>query len=150
MLAPDYRIRSFESITQLCDPELCDETDPNPSDAGGFRGPFGEAWKVAKDLRILPRDGAGHGTVRRGVGRREGVRQPKAATKKPATGSRRPTQFEALGHNQPERFQQFLGGLRPSDQPTVHFLDLLLPHSSWRYLPSGLTYPFARLLGKDG
>ena len=50
MLAPDYRIRSFESITQLCDPELCDETDPNPSDAGGFRGLFDETWKVAKDL----------------------------------------------------------------------------------------------------
>ena len=30
----------------------------------------------------------------------------------------------------------------------MHFLHLLLPHSSWRYLPSGLTYPFPRLLGK--
>ena len=27
-LAPDYRIRAFETITQLCDPALCVNTDP--------------------------------------------------------------------------------------------------------------------------
>ena len=150
MLAPDYRIRSFESITQLCDPELCDETDPNPSDAGGFRGLFGEAWKVAKDL-ANPYDETAPDTEQfdeESAGEKASG-EPKAATKKPADGfAKTQPNFEALGHNQPERFQQFLGGLRPSDQPTVHFLHLLLPHSSWRYLPSGLTYPFPRLLGK--
>ena len=149
LLAPDYRIRSFESITQLCDPELCDETDPNPSDAGGLRGLFDEAWKVAKDLanpfhetapdtEQFDEESAGE--------KASGTAKP--ATKKPGDGfaKTRPN-FEALGHNQPERFQQFLEGLQPSAQPTVHFLHLLLPHSSWRYLPSGMTYPFGRLLG---
>ncbi len=150
MLAPDYRIRSFESITQLCDPELCDETDPNPSDAGGFRGLFDETWKVAKDL-ANPNHESSPDTEQfdeESAGEKASG-EAKPATKE-QTGGFAKTQpnFEALGHNQPERFQQFLEGLRPSDQPTVHFLHLLLPHSSWRYLPSGLTYPFPRLLGK--
>jgi hypothetical protein len=134
MLAPDYRIRSFESITQLCDPELCDETDPNSSDAGGFRGLIDEAWKVAKEL-AAPYDETSPDTEQFDEESAGGFAKTKP-------------NFDALGHNQPERFQQFLEGLRPSDQPTVHFLHLLLPHSSWRYLPSGLTYPFPRLLGK--
>jgi len=150
LLAPDYRIRSFESITQLCDPELCDETDPNPSDAGGLRGLFDEAWKVGKDLadpyqetspdtEQFDEESAGD----------KASGEAKPGTTKPSGGfAKTQPNFEALGHNQPERFQQFLEGLRPSDQPTVHFLHLLLPHSSWRYLPSGLTYPFPRLLGK--
>ena len=28
LLAPDYRIRAFETITQLCDPALCVDTRP--------------------------------------------------------------------------------------------------------------------------
>jgi hypothetical protein len=150
LLAPDYRIRSFESITQLCDPELCDETDPNPADAGGLRGLFDEAWKVAKDL-ANPNQETAPDTEQfdeESAGEKaSGEAMP--TTKKPADGfAKTQPNFEALGHNQPERFQQFLEGLRPSDQPTVHFLHLLLPHSSWRYLPSGMTYPFGRLLGK--
>ena len=43
--------------------------------------------------------------------------------------------------NQPERFQRFVAGLKPSDEPTMHFLHLLLPHHPWRYLPSGATHP---------
>ena len=54
--------------------------------------------------------------------------------------------WKKLKANQPERFQRFLAGLRPSDRPTLNFLHLLLPHHPWRYLPSGSTHP-DRLLG---
>lgn len=145
LLAPDYRIRSFESITQLCDPELCDETDPDPSDAGGFRGLLDETWKVAKDL-ANPSDKTSPDTEQFDE---QPAGEKASGEAKPAGGfAKTQPNFEALGDNQPERFQQFLEGLRPSEQPTVQFLHLLLPHSSWRYLPSGRTYPFPRLLGK--
>ena len=140
LLAPDYRIRSFESITQLCDPAVCDETDPDPSDGGGMRGLLDQTVKVAKNL-ANPFDRSSPDT--------EQFDEESAAEAASGAGfARTQPNFEGLGHSQPERFQQFLSGLRSNDEPTVHFLHLLLPHSSWRYLPSGLTYPFGRLLGK--
>jgi hypothetical protein len=40
------------------------------------------------------------------------------------------------------RFDDFLRGLQRSDRPTLHFLHVLLPDQSWRYLPSGVEYSF--------
>src|SRR5690606_37206869 len=54
--------------------------------------------------------------------------------------------FHEVGTNQPVRFQRFLDGLdgwaadAADDRPTLHFLHLLMPHTPWRYLPSGLRY----------
>ena len=50
LLAPDYRIRPFETITQLCDPAVCEKTEPPNSDSGGLRGLLGQTWDVAKVL----------------------------------------------------------------------------------------------------
>ena len=68
-LAPDYRIRAFETITQLCDPARCDNTDPAGGDHG-LRGLLGQTWQVAKTLaKPYDDDCARLGPVRRGVGR---------------------------------------------------------------------------------
>ena len=58
--------------------------------------------------------------------------------------------WKTLKANQPDRFQRFLAGLRPSDKPTLNFLHLLLPHHPWRYLPSGATHPDKLLGGRKG
>ncbi len=37
-------------------------------------------------------------------------------------------------------FADFVGSIRPSGRPTLHFLNILLPHAPWEYLPSGRIY----------
>ena len=37
-------------------------------------------------------------------------------------------------------FADFLGSIRPSERPTLYFLNILLPHAPWEYLPSGRIY----------
>ena len=38
----------------------------------------------------------------------------------------------------PERFRtRFLGSMRPTSSPTLHFMHLVLPHQPWRYYPGG-------------
>ncbi|MGH8938162.1 MAG: sulfatase-like hydrolase/transferase, partial [Actinomycetes bacterium] len=49
LLAPDYRIRPFETITQLCDPAMCEEAELREDDRG-LGGLFGQTWQVAKAL----------------------------------------------------------------------------------------------------
>lgn len=142
LLAPDYRIRAFETITQLCDPTLCAATEPAGGDRG-LGGLFGQTWQLAKTLAKPYDDQAGTseqfaetsaGTVRR--------TQQGASMSQP--------NWKSLKANQPERFQRFLGGLRPHDRPTMHFLHLLLPHHPWRYLPSGAIHPDRVLGGVKG
>ncbi len=37
--------------------------------------------------------------------------------------------------------QTFIEEIEPADGPVLHYLHVLLPHKSWRYLPSGARYP---------
>jgi hypothetical protein len=53
--------------------------------------------------------------------------------------------FNQLKANQPSRFNAFLDQLRPSDQPALHFLHILLPHQPWKYLPSGVQYSYPKI-----
>jgi hypothetical protein len=45
-----------------------------------------------------------------------------------------------LGGGRPERFARWLGSVRATPKPTLFFKHVLLPHSPWRYLPSGRQY----------
>jgi sulfatase-like protein len=48
---------------------------------------------------------------------------------------------DASGHHDPGRIDpRFLASLRPRPQPALWYLHLMLPHSPWRYLPSGERY----------
>lgn len=49
--------------------------------------------------------------------------------------------FDAFDGFQPGRFAQFLDRMGTARGPTVHYLHLLLPHTPWRLMPSGLAYP---------
>lgn len=141
LLAPNYRIRAFETITQLCDPALCDEADEPSGSDRGMTGLFGQTWQVAKKLAKPYDDSApiSDQFAEESAGK---AAKPKLTIDKAQTQPN----WKSLRANQPERFQRFVAGLSPSDEPTVHFLHLLLPHHPWRYLPSGATHP-PRLLG---
>ena len=48
---------------------------------------------------------------------------------------------DASGNHDPGRIDpRFLDSLRPRSQPALWYLHLMLPHSPWRYLPSGERY----------
>jgi hypothetical protein len=48
---------------------------------------------------------------------------------------------DASAHHDPGRIdRRFLGSLRPQPRPSLWYLHLMLPHSPWRYLPSGARY----------
>lgn len=142
LLAPHYRIRAFETITQLCAPTSCETVAP----AGdrGFDELLGQTWQVAKAI-AAPYDSSAPVSdqfAEESAGENGGVRLEVEELSEP--------RWSALRENQPRRFRQFLAGLRQREQPTVDFLHLLLPHHPWRYLPSGLTYPPKDLGGRKG
>jgi hypothetical protein len=138
LLSADYRIRPFETITQMCDPAICDDAGLPRSDTG-LRGLFGQTLRVAKDI-------AGPYESKTKISDQfveESAAQRKEARAKARADGRtsEKTNWKRLKDNQPERFQRFVAGLQKADKPTLHFLHLLLPHAPWRYLPSGATYP---------
>jgi arylsulfatase A-like enzyme len=48
---------------------------------------------------------------------------------------------DASAHHDPGRIdRRFLGSLRPQPRPSLWYLHVMLPHSPWRYLPSGARY----------
>jgi sulfatase-like protein len=59
---------------------------------------------------------------------------------------------DASAHHDPGRIdRRFLESLRPQPEPSLWYLHLMLPHSPWRYLPSGARYdvPPAPAWGPD-
>jgi hypothetical protein len=133
MLAGSYQLRVFETISELCPPQLCTE--------GGIGRPTGlypmlhDTAHIAKQI-VSPNPQKGDLTQEF----TEGV----DVTSKPVTDpSKLPNAqflFDRAALNQPNRFTEFVKGLTPSDKPTLHFLHLLLPHAPWRYLPSEKQY----------
>ncbi|MDH3706100.1 MAG: sulfatase-like hydrolase/transferase, partial [Acidimicrobiia bacterium] len=49
---------------------------------------------------------------------------------------------------QPQRYQDMLDTIVPTDEPTLWFLHLLLPHFPWRFHPDGTEYAVPAALGE--
>lgn len=137
-----YQIHAQESISQLCPPSACPDRDS--AARGGLPTLFRESGVLLREL-LSPSDA--------------GARDPedtfqeltaKEAGTDAVTMSNPQFRWAALDENQPARFTEFLAALRPSDRPTLHFLHLLLPHSPWNYLPSGIRYESPRGMSNDG
>jgi hypothetical protein len=137
LLGGSYRIEAQESVARLCPPQLCETDGKQPG----------------RVLPVLLKDSAG--LLRQIVSPKDAQRDP-TTTYREATVAERagktgppaddtsigPTfRFNRLSDNQPARFSDFLQELQPSAAPTLHFLHLLMPHSPWNYLPSGMRYP---------
>ena len=48
--------------------------------------------------------------------------------------------FQADWSSRERRFQDFIASIDPSRNPSLYFLHSMLPHASWKYLPSGEYY----------
>lgn len=58
---------------------------------------------------------------------------------------------DAGKHNDPGRIAPaFLGSLRPGSRPALWYVHFMLPHSPWRYLPSGRRYSIRQAPGWGG
>ncbi len=124
-----YEVEAIETISRLCPPWQCG--DAAGSAQGGLPTAFAETSALLGQL-VSPREPQRRVT--------EAFREPTVTELGPRFLFR-----EARSENRPARFLDFLGWLDPDvleahDQPTLHFLHLLLPHSPWVHLPSGTQY----------
>ena len=111
----DYRYKIREALTNLCPVARCGR-----SGAGGARALLGRAAELYRD-----------------------VASPASTAVDPQATFADQVQIDvnAFGRNQPRLMFDFLAGMQAGEAPSVHYLHLLLPHSPWRLLPSGLSYP---------
>jgi hypothetical protein len=143
LLGDAYRIEAWENITQLCPPERCAGRPGQPR--GGVTTMLRESASLLGEL-ASPYDSTRDPTAtfqERTLGEdiREGDRDPDVGPE---------FRMNRLGDSQPARFTEFLASLRPTTEPTLRFLHLLMPHSPWAYLPSGQRYQGPRGLPIDG
>ncbi|WBB98974.1 sulfatase-like hydrolase/transferase [Solwaraspora sp. WMMA2080] len=143
LLGPAYQVEAWENVTQLCPPQHC-RGRPG-QDRGSLPVMLRETAALYGQL-ISPDDSLDDPAA--------SFREPtvaddiRANDKSPDAGPG--FRMSRLKENQPARFTEFLGSLRPRDTPTLHFLHLLMPHSPWTYLPSGMRYDGPGGLPYDG
>jgi len=130
LLSSRYDLRVQESITQLCPPRSCDR---DAARRGGLSTMLGESATLLSEI-VSPEDTLRDPTA--------GFAEPTVAEDDAPPPTDPKFRWDTLDDNQPVRFRQFVTGVAgtPDDRPDLHFLHLLLPHTPWRYLPSGMRY----------
>ena len=132
LLGGNYDLDVTERITRLCPTSLC-------ATAGGRsgRGPvadvtdlLAEAREVFVD-RLTPGDQSGPET--------DVFVEPTEAVERAREGAE-DQRFEDLLDPRPASVNRFLRGIRAGEDPTVHFLHLLEPHTPYLDLPDGRRY----------
>ncbi len=154
LLGKRYTLRVSEQVTRLCPTRYCPQAALQAPLLDRQRGLFYDV-AVGYMHRVLPGALAGELPP---IGERWGGfgKTPDAEVKARVIGALNQEAWikleaEAGGQTQGQ-FQGFLRTLRPSaKRPSLYFEHALLPHSPWRYLPSGVAYPHADLAaGVDG
>ena len=115
LLGGRYRLEAFEQSTSLCPPSLC-------RDAARSFG--AQVASLTSDSSVVYL----HAVLPEDVARRL----------PPVT--ERWAGFLDSPRDEPARFSRLLASLGPSPRPVLYYGHFLLPHSPWRYLPSGETY----------
>jgi hypothetical protein len=143
LLGDVYDLKVEETIAQLCPPRECGAQD-EPA-GGSAHAVLGESATLVKDL-LSPAEDTKDPTA----SFREQTVAPDDRSTKARTDKNAMFRFGQLSKSQPARFVTFLEGLKPSDRPTLHFLHLLLPHTPYRFLPSGTEYSSPGSVAKTG
>jgi hypothetical protein len=145
-----YAMHVHEPVTQLCPTDLCPRT----------REPFAARMSsLGEDLAVV----YGHVVLPDRISKRlpsvtetwQGFGKEHAAAAlaaKPLAVRNDDDVDAAVGRQlwEDQRFQmeRFVASIGPVDEPTLFFVHSMLPHSPWRFLPSGRQYGDA--LGIDG
>jgi Sulfatase len=133
LLGGTYDLNVYESQTHLCPPELCDTgREALPERVSSLLSDL----SVVYGHLVLPEDLADElpsiSTAWRDFG--DG---PQALLQEgPALSGGRPAAYTGRD----AEVQEFVDSLAPSEQPTLSFLHVLLPHHPWEYLPDGKLY----------
>jgi hypothetical protein len=138
LLARSHDLKVSESLTQLCPPRLCPTSTAAAGRDTGFRVLAKDTAKVWARI-ALPYDRQPDPDAQ--FVEETGEANPDAPAATP-DASDIWFRIGPARANQPSRFTEFLGAFHAGERPTFHFLHLLLPHTPWRYLPSGMQYPF--------
>ncbi len=145
-----YEMHVFEPVTQLCPTDLCPRTKESFS---------ARMSSLTDDLAVI----YGHVVLPDGVSdelpsvtetwqdfgkthAEEELAAKPLALKDDADIDR--TVGRQLWQDQRFQTEQFVDSIEPTTEPTLFFLHSMLPHSPWRFLPSGRQYGDA--LGIDG
>ncbi len=114
----DAQLHVVETETHLCPPKLC---APSGNSLGARMGSLFADTAIVYLHTLLPDDLA-HGIPS-------------------VSDSWEDFWHNGRGSSDPkDRFERFLPTIAPTSRPALWYLHLLLPHSPWRYLPSGLQY----------
>jgi hypothetical protein len=134
LLGERYRLRVDESVTYLCPKRYCTrERDPVPQRLGGL---FSDV-RVAFLHLVLPSSLAEG--LPRFDDRWEGFERERILAAGDSKDVFRVVAGDPLA--QPQEFADFLAGISPNEAAgTLHYLHLLLPHTPWRFFPSGRNY----------
>ena len=152
LLEPTHELSVFESFTKLCAQADCEGT-------GGRTPAWSALARTTLDLfrtRVDPFAGTEVSTMADFA--EETVSQPVVPAKEGAANDLEAAVLargNATAKGYPERFRRFLGSMRPTSSPTLHFMHLVLPHQPWRYYPGGAFastplrqesgYPFSKM-----
>jgi hypothetical protein len=134
LLGGTYDLDVNESITRLCPASLCGD-DQGSSSAGARASRLSDLLTEAGDAftaRLRPGDGGDLVT--------DGFVEPEAAVEVAADDDRTAVADEILAPR-PERLDEFLAGMEAGEDPTLHYVHVLAPHTPHRHTPDGLRYP---------
>lgn len=132
LLGGSYDMAVQETVSRLCPPDVCAGGPRSVSRAAaadeGLTGLLADTWATARQLVALRAE-------------------PEVATDafaEEVVTIPAPTELaeEDRGQvsTQPTRFADFLAGMADGEDPTLHFLHLILPHGPWRFFPDGTEY----------
>jgi arylsulfatase A-like enzyme len=135
LLAPTHDLSVLESFTKLCGVESCTEGPPGSEVAAKPR--YGDLARTAVDLWI-DRISFGPAEPPRFDDFNELASTPSNLAIHSSALPFAPSADELRAR--PQRLQQFLDALEPSDDPALYFAHLVLPHSPFRFYPDGTIY----------
>lgn len=136
-LGKSYQMNVHESNTRLCPVELCTEEKRIPL-LQKIEGLAGDLFVIFL-YTLLPTDLTYH-LPSISNSHKDFLETEVHPASSLATLDRYHELMEWTGR--PATFSAFVDSILPSNEPTLHFLHILLPHPPWQYLPSGKKYTF--------
>jgi hypothetical protein len=154
LLAPTHHLTVFESLTQLCGVDTCGVGPPRPlgtetaDDAPVevvIERPeprLGDLLEETVDIwteRVTPgaESEARLDQFEEALDSDEPAEGTTSADGSAPSGPARPTTEAREG---PARITEFIDTFTPSDEPTLYFLHVLLPHTPWKFYETGEVY----------
>lgn len=143
LLGGTYRLDVTERITRLCPASLCAGRDDR---AGAPRAVGATVRTLLTEARDVYWDRLTPGERDQPV--TDAFVEPDAAVDQ-ARAATEGQNLEDLVAPRPESLDRFLRRLRPGEEPTLHFIHVVAPHTPHRHLPDGHRYdadPALRLI----